>query len=232
MAAIVESAGSSIGGIIVSRTQPKEMDIYDSVRKRMKLSTRVLTSAGTRVYVNFDPTDSPSTGLRICFFESAGLVNFDENEVRCIDLTATQDAVFSLNSAFNGKTTYIQYIGISQDSGHTKIKEIRFASEGGLKNPDGTCVDTNAFLENNECYCGQGFVTVNGDPKKQLKIVGGVVDVCVSCLDTLSCKFDGDACIDDGSCYRDVRDSPCDSLSQKCNAQVSFLEEAVVCEYY
>lgn len=231
MTAIVDSFGSSIGGIIVSRSQPNQMDIYESAQKRMKLSTRVLISTGTRVYVNFDPTDSPSTGLRICFFESAGLVNFDENEARCIDLTATQNAVFSLNSAFNGKTTYIQYIGISQDSGHTKIKEIRFASEGGLKNPDGTCVDTNAFLENSECYCRQGFVTVNGDPKKQLKIVGGVVDVCVSCLETLSCKFDGDACLDDGSCYRDVRDSPCDFLSKKCDAQVSFSEGFVLGRY-
>jgi hypothetical protein len=225
--AIIESAGTSSGGIIVSPTQPKEMDIYELVRKRMKLSSRILTSSGTRVYVDFDPTDTPSTGLRICFFESAGLVNFGENEVRCIKFSAPTDVSFSLNSAFNGKTTYIQFIGIAQESGHAKIKGIRFASEGGLKNPDGTCVDVNAFLENGECFCGPGFVTANGDAKKQLKIVDGVVDVCVSCLDTFSCGFDGDECLNDGTCYRDARDGPCDS-SLTCSGQVSFFGDRIL----
>lgn len=219
MTAIVESDDISIGGIIVSSVEPKQMDIYESAQKRLKLSSRVLTSSGTRVYVSFDPTDNPSTGFRMCFFETVGVVNFGDNEARCFNLSAPTDISFSLNSAFNGKTTYLQYIGIAQASGHTKIKGIRFASEGGLKNPDGTCIDANAFLENGECFCRSGFVTANGNAQKQLKIVDGVVDVCVSCLDTLTCGFDGDQCLNDGDCYRDIRDSPCDS-SSTCNGQV------------
>lgn len=207
--------GFSSGGIIVEPLQPKIMNIYGTLQKRLKLSDRVLIASGTALYISFGATSSPSSGLRLCFFETAGTVNFDSSQQRCKSVESSGTQKILLDSVFNGKTTYIQFIGISQTNGYTNITELKFVATGDIIEND-RCRDPNADLLSNECYCRPGYVTAGRNPLKQLLLIDGIPDVCVSCLETLSCGFDGDDCSTAGDCY----DNACAS-SSTCEAPVS-----------
>ena len=192
------------------------IELHGPAQEIFKLAETIPVNTFTRVGYNLTLSrEVHNVGL--CLLETLP-EQFEINAARCLELNPSQNVDVAITDLINGKETDINYIGFTQNATFDESSTLSSISivqgestsiydENGCKDPNAL---TSGSGNSTVCTCKDGFVSSNGGKKQ------GEYDICVRCILSTYCSFDGQACSSDDDCVT----SSC-GIS-KCKARVSW----------
>lgn len=183
-----------------------------------KLSSSFICQKNTRLQstiLNEHSANENSAILKICIYERLD----DPNRLKqCIDIDTSLNFMdVGLGTLMNHRQTDINFISFEQ-SNATRTENgislvdlnIESVDLSAIVNIDGSCSDVNASpvvdtrsetkenifgrFSSNICICNTGYVASNGG------VEVSDLDVCVHCVFSLFCGFEGDFCNSNKEC--------------------------------
>lgn len=202
---------NEVRGVIV--WDHSTIEVFGKVQRVFKLSSSFRLQKNSRFQARL--LSDHEVNLAFCAYEDIDQVNMPS---KCIQIEESSSDLISIaiGSLSDFRTTDINYIGFSQlykddalwSASLIDIK-ISFGDILPIVNGDSTCVDpnatalkTDASTKNNIfgrtsgtlCICRRGFVSSNGG------IIQGSLDVCIPCILSPHCGFEGDSCSSHDEC--------------------------------
>lgn len=202
---------NEVGGVIV--WDHSTIEIFGKIQRVFKLSSRFRLQKNSKFQARL--LSVHEVNLAFCAYEDIEQVNMPS---KCIRIEGSSSDLISINigSLSDFRTTDINYIGISQfydgdATWSTSLIDIKISfgdiipivnADGTCEDPNATALKTDASTKNNIfgrtsgtlCICRRGFVSSNGG------IIQGNLDVCIPCILSPHCGFEGDSCSSHDEC--------------------------------
>lgn len=202
---------NEVGGVIV--WDHSTIEIFGKTQRVFELSAPFRLQKNSQL--NARVLSDLEVNIAFCAYEDIKQVNMPSKCIQIEDLSSDLISI-GIGSLSEFRTTDINYIGISQfyegdATWSTSLIDIK-VSMGDIipiVNAVGTCTDPNAIAlktdastKNNIfgrtsgtlCICRRGFVSSNGG------IIQGSLDVCIPCILSPHCGFEGDSCSSHDEC--------------------------------
>ena len=194
------------------------LEIFGNTMRTFKLSSPFICQKNTRLQstiLNEYSANEDSAMLNICIYERLD----DPNKLKqCIDIDTSLNFMdVGLGNLTNHRQTDINFISFGRSNAthaengisllNLKVESIDLSA---IVNIDGSCSDVNASpvvdtrskteenifgrFSSNICICNTGYVASNGGVELS------DLDVCVNCVLSTFCSFEGDVCNSNQEC--------------------------------
>lgn len=202
---------NEVGGVIV--WDHSTIEIFGNTQRVFKLSAPFRLQKNSQLHARL--LSDHEVNLAFCAYEDIEQVNMPSKCIR-IEESSSDSIITDIGSLSDFRTTDITYVGFYQfyeDDAlwSTSLIDIKISfgdiipivdAVGTCTDPNATTLKTDASTKNNIfgrtsgtlCICKRGFVSSNGG------IIQGSLDVCIPCILSPHCGFEGDSCSSHDEC--------------------------------